>query len=267
MKTIFEFDSYRKYLTHRFSQMPKKGHGQLKRLALALRVSPPFLSQVLSGKRGIRLEHALLVAKFLGLRRLETDYLLGLVQFEEAGSPALKEHFRGTLQSMKIESGDSEKPAKDRALTLQEQAQYYSNWYYSAAHVAVSIPSLRTFDALSERLEIEKPILRSVLDFLVQTGLCTRRGEHYEISVERTSIDRNSLMIDRHLLNWRAYGSEHVPKSKPKDLFFSLPMTIDAKAANEIRAILVEAIDRTHKLLEDASSEVLYCMNIDWFEV
>ncbi len=79
---IFKYDNYIKFLENYLSQLPKKGRGELNRIAQFAGVHPSLMSQVLSGSKNLSLEQAQLVAEYLGLTHLESEFFMTLVQLQ-----------------------------------------------------------------------------------------------------------------------------------------------------------------------------------------
>jgi plasmid maintenance system antidote protein VapI len=94
MKTIsiFDYESYKEYFAKRIESMPRKGHGQLSRLASQLGVPPVTVSQIFKGDRELTLDQALEVSGFLGLSTAEQEYLFLLVQKARAVTAKLTTH-------------------------------------------------------------------------------------------------------------------------------------------------------------------------------
>ena len=51
-----------------------------------------------------------------------------------------------------------------------------------------------------------------------------------------------------------------------RDLFYSSPMSLGRKDAEKIREVLVQAVERAVGIMRPSPSEVVRCLNIDWFE-
>lgn len=50
------------------------------------------------------------------------------------------------------------------------------------------------------------------------------------------------------------------------DLFFTSPMSLSKEAAEKIRQELPAFIEKISKIVIPSKSEVIRCLNIDWFE-
>lgn len=81
MRSIFSFDDYKDFVRNRIKTMPRQGHGEMSRIAKALRMHPTRVSHIFNGEMNLTGEQACDLAKHLGLSDLEADYFLALVQF------------------------------------------------------------------------------------------------------------------------------------------------------------------------------------------
>lgn len=84
-----------------------------------------------------------------------------------------------------------------------DQATYYSSWYYAAIHVAVSVPSLQSREALTQYFGLSGGLVREALSFLTSVGLLEKKGERYTQGVTRLFLGKDSPMIKKHHTNWR----------------------------------------------------------------
>jgi hypothetical protein len=53
----------------------------------------------------------------------------------------------------------------------------------------------------------------------------------------------------------------------PSELFLTLPATLTEKDVLKLRMMIVEFIEKFIGVIDTSKSEVLYCLNIDWFNV
>jgi hypothetical protein len=54
---------------------------------------------------------------------------------------------------------------------------------------------------------------------------------------------------------------------QPSELFLTMPATLTRSDAILLRSKIVEFIDEFVKVIDTSKSEVLYCFNLDWFEI
>lgn len=92
--SIFNFDSYRRYLVNHLSLLPHKGRGHISKMANAMKIQPTLMSMILSGTRELNPENAIELSIYLEHTEIESEYFLLLVQYERAGTYKLKGHFK-----------------------------------------------------------------------------------------------------------------------------------------------------------------------------
>ena len=104
MCMIFNYLSYKDFISNYFDSLPKNGRGQYKRLSEFLGISTVIVSQTLKGEREFTSENAFKTTQFLNLNPLETKYFLKLVEYQKAGHYELKKFFQDELKQLQKES-------------------------------------------------------------------------------------------------------------------------------------------------------------------
>jgi uncharacterized protein (TIGR02147 family) len=266
--TIFEFSDYRLYLRQWIASRPRKGHGEIQRLAGAIRVHPTLVSQVLAGSKHFSLEQGQELGEYLGLVELEHDYLLALLQFKRAGSAKLRAHFKLKLDGLKKTSQRlSERLPVDRLLNDQEKAIFYSDWIYSAIRLQTSVKGYDSLDALSEKFHLPRAKVGAILKFLVSCGLCIESSGRYEMGVNRTHLEQDSPFLKQHHGNWRLKSMQQASRLGADELMFTGPMSLSHADFAMFREELVVLIKRAFQIAKDSDAEQLVCLNIDWIKV
>ncbi len=77
---IFEFDDYKTIIKLLIKEMPKKGYGEVRKIAQHLRIHSTLLSQILNGDRHLTMDQAYSLSAYFGLDTIETKYFLILIQ-------------------------------------------------------------------------------------------------------------------------------------------------------------------------------------------
>ncbi|HUP58440.1 MAG TPA: hypothetical protein VM598_13360 [Bdellovibrionota bacterium] len=266
--SIFQHDDYRGFIQSRLHAMPRRGRGQIKRISEAAGLDASYLSRILRGSKGLKMEHSLPIARFLGLGALETDYLVELVRLDSAGNPELKKYSTGRLQQMREQAGmPAEEPRADHGLDARDEAIYLSNWQFDAARIATGIPGLGSIDALAEYLSLPRALVGQIVSFLLSSGLCMGSSGKLETGKKFLRLNPDSPMVARHLLNWRSAGTERLPARRPQDFFYTLSMAVSEKDADLLRKKLVGLVEEAHALSEKTIPERVACLNVDWFRV
>ena len=99
---IFAHDDYKAAIRGFVGSLPKQGRGELGRIARAIRIHPTLISQILNGSKHLTLEQACVLAEYMGLKEADSDYFLGLIEHERAGSDKLKRRIRARLDRLQV---------------------------------------------------------------------------------------------------------------------------------------------------------------------
>ena len=266
---IFEFNDYKKFLLSYLKGLPKKGHGEAGKMARSMGVNSTMVSQVLRGHTHLSQEQSFKLTKHLGLSSLETEYFMNLVSMNRAGDHETAAYFAKQLQRLQ----NLNLSIKDRLnlqsdLTEENQAQYYSHWFYSAIWLLTAIPETQTREALAQRLNLPIDMVSRTLEFLQEIGLVREEKGHYKIHGTHIHVPDTSPHVRRHHMNWRTQAIQKIETADFSNaLFFTGPTVISTKDFEKIKAVLLESLDEIQKISGPSPSEELCCLNIDWFKV
>ncbi|MCM2280353.1 MAG: TIGR02147 family protein [Bdellovibrionaceae bacterium] len=265
--SIFEFTDYKAFLKGWIAGRPKNGRGESTRMAHALGVSSTMVSQVLSGDRHLNLELADALADHLGLNEKEAEYMFLLVDYERAGTARLKARLRRRIEQAKKEAAVlANRIQKDKELSPEVMAVFYSSWLHSGIRNLSAVPGFNDVDTIAQRLTVPKAVVAQIVDFLLQHGLCVIENGKLTYGPSWTHIPATSPLIAKHHQNWRLRGFAKMDSRSDDDLFFTSPISLSVEAATEIRAMLPTMIERVQKIVRPSPSETIRCLNIDWFE-
>lgn len=264
---VFEYHEYKKCVNDWIGSQPHGGHGQLRKLALYLEINSVVMSQVFRGHRDLTLEQALGVTKFMGHSELERDYFLLLVQKNRAGSYELKSVFEKQLDTLRVTAQSLKNRVKHQKFSDEDKATFYSQWYYSAVRLGISIPSLGTVSAIADHLKLDRPLIAKVVEFLLRHKLIVQDQVGMKMGPQVTHVGHDSPFVNRHHTNWRLKSLQAMENITDLDLYYTGPMALSENAANEIRKLLVDLVEKSTKKAANSDSEVLRCLNIDWFGV
>src|SRR5688572_19195194 len=104
--TIFDFKNYKEYVRKRIHSMPKRGHGQFRKMANFLAINSVNVTQIFKGSRELSVEQACLLCEFFGFSELESQYFVGLVELARAGHHKLKQMIQKRLDAVLEKSQD-----------------------------------------------------------------------------------------------------------------------------------------------------------------
>lgn len=267
--TIFTFNDYKLWFRALTQSMPNNGRGQLRRVAEHLNISPTIVTQVFSGDRELLPDHAILLAEYLGLSKLETRFLLLLVNRARAGTPK----YRAALQEEIEEARKSAQEIKShvaRSVELTEEAKLtlYSNWYYLAIWSLVAIGGITTVQDFAKRLAVSPKKVADALQFLKKFGLVKETTEgKLEVGHTLIHLESDSPQIPRHHQSWRLKAFQSYELPFENNLMYTAPVTLSKKDAVAIREKLLKLISEAVDLIKDSPSEELYCLCMDWYKI
>lgn len=132
MNSIFDYLDYRKYLRALFEEKKKELPGFSHR-SLAMKLSlraPGHMLFVIQGKRRLTDDIALRLAAYLKLGKKESNYLLSLVRYTNAGTPAEKQYAFEELLSIR---------QRIASKVPSSSYRFYEKWYYSAIRASLDV--------------------------------------------------------------------------------------------------------------------------------
>jgi uncharacterized protein (TIGR02147 family) len=265
LPSVFSFSSYKDFVNAWIQAQPKGGRGQLGKLAKSLRIHAVVMSQVFRGSRDLTLEQAVGVADFLGLSEGERDYFWLLVNHSRAGTRELQAMIGRQLEALRRESQFLKARIKHKEMSESEKSTFYSHWYYSGIRLSASIDKLNTTEAIADFLDLDPRLVTRVLQFLRDNRLLVETGGKMQLGPQVTHVGHDSPYVSRHQTNWRLQGLKSLERGREGDLFYSGPMVLSEQDAAAIREELLTLIERTTRRAARSPSEVLRCLNLDWF--
>lgn len=267
-KNVFDFDEYKAYLAAVVAAQPHNGHGFRAKLADGIGCQRAFVSQVLQGDAHFNLEHADRVNQFLEHSEEETDFFLLLVQKDRAGSVNLRRQFERQIRRIQ----DARLVLKNRMaheteFSLEDKQRYYSSWHYGAVRIAISVPGLRTRDALAKRLRIPLKRLNEVLEFLVSRGFIRQEGDEYHDLASNMHLGNDSALIAKHHTNWRLRAMQSLDQEGPADVHYSTAISLSQEDAVKFRKLCVDFIDSLQPKIQASPEETVCSLCLDFFEL
>lgn len=267
-ESVFESRDYKAVL-RRSLDSRSGSRGYQSRLAESIQCDSAYLSRVLNGTAHLSLEQADKVNRFLGHTPEESHFFLLLVQRQRAGTPTLQEYFDAQIKQVL----DKRSVLKERlefgtTLSPEKQTTYFSSWHYSAIHLLLTVPHLRTREAISKYLGVPRGKVAEVLDFLVSCGLATDSGDSYEVGKVSIHLGNDSAMISKHHTNWRMMAIQSLDREEARELHYSSSVTLAKEDLPKVRNILVGAIEEVRKVVKNSPrEEELFCYALDLFRV
>jgi uncharacterized protein (TIGR02147 family) len=267
-KSVFNFRDYKAFIEEKIASFPNKGWGIRSQLAEFMNSQTAFISQVLNGNANLSLEQAEKVNEFFDHTRDESHYFLLLVQYARAGTSTLQSYFEEQMRQI-LEARLVLKNRLDvkQNLSREDQAIYYSAWYYAAIHILLTIPKYRTPEAMSRYLDLPVQRIIEVLEFLASVGLAEQGQEGWKIGSTRIHLSNDSPMISKHHTNWRMKAIQALEKDRDDALHYSSCISISRENAFQIKSRLIKEIEECKQIIWDSKEEELYGLSLDFFKI
>lgn len=269
MKTsVYEYRNYKRFLLDWIEDNPDGTRGQRKALADAIGCQVSHITNVFSGHAHFSPEQAEACARHVGLNTEETDYLLHLIQFDRSGTSTLRKLYEKLLDEKQKQANSLKARLKmPESLSKQDESQYYSNWYFGAVHVLLSIPEFQTREALCKKLHLSIEKIDQILEFLAKSGLCEKVGSKYQITKKQVHLDRASPLIARHHTNWRLKTLQSLEQIAESDLHYSAIVTLSDEDFQVVTGILKKSLSESLKVITNSSEKEAAIICIDLFKL
>lgn len=266
---VFQFNDIKGLLKYYISTLPKKGRGEIIKLAQYLGVSSTLISHVLSGEKNLTPEQAGRLTTYLGLNELETDYFNFLIQQERAGTHELKKFWNKKLKIIKEQSLNlANRMRSDQQLTQVQRSIFYSSPIYMAIRLYTSIGDKgKTLSEISQRFEIKPALCLDIMAFLVECGLCNETNGQYTMGPQTIFLDKTSPHLLRFHTDWRLKAINHKEEITENELMFTAPISLSKSDFELLRESTVKFIKNFLDVVHNSPAEEVACINIDFFWV
>lgn len=269
-ETIFDYQSYKTYLTDLIRSSPGRGRGMKSALAQAAQCQSTYVSQVLHGERHFSLEQAELINLHLGHSADEARFFILLVSRERAGNPALKARMSAeiTAQIEKQQNLKDRLNAKKEELSPEVQANYYRTWYNTAIHVCLTVAGLRTKEAISRALGVPAAQVTESLEFMTSVGLARKVGNEFHTGNKVVFVGRDSPFLTHHHINWRQQAIRSLELNLKDDVHYSSVISVPSKEVARLRSLFLKAIEEAREIWKaPLEGEELHSICVDFFKI
>ncbi len=267
MTSIYDFINYREYLQKWIEDLGPRGYGVKGRIAAALNISSSLVSQIFKAEKTLTPDQASDLCDFMGLVETEADYFHLLLDFDRASSHKFKEKLKKKIiQRQEHSRKISQRVPKNRVLSDEDKAIYYSSWLYTGMRNLTAVPGMDHAESIAKHLNIEVSLIHRILRFLLDKGMCKEENGKITYGPSYIYIDKDSPFINKHHQNWRFQAIQNMEKRRDGDIFFTSPMSLSHEAAEEIRKLIPNIVEKAMKISGPSDSETVACLNIDWFK-
>jgi uncharacterized protein (TIGR02147 family) len=269
---IFEFRDYGPYLTEIFGDKSRR-KGLKSKAAKFIGCHSTLISQILSGKILLNLEQAEKLNRFIGHNEEESHFFLLLIQKARSGTKQLEQYFENQLEQIrKARLNLKKRVGKTETISEEDELRYYSNWHNAAVHVALSIPQLIHAEEISEALGIPLAQVRSILTFLLKTGMAIphpKDSRGFAIGPKHIHLGADSTHIRNHHVNWRVKSIQSLDQdaSSERGLHYSSAVTLSKSDVEKIKEMLITNLKSMNTVIAASKEEAIYGLNFDFFNL
>ncbi|PIU00465.1 MAG: hypothetical protein COT74_05930 [Bdellovibrionales bacterium CG10_big_fil_rev_8_21_14_0_10_45_34] len=265
---IYEYRDYKSCLVDLLEAGESSGRGKRKQLADFIGCQVSHISNVTSGSGHFNQEQAEAAARFFGLNNYETEFFLLLIQFERAGTAALKSFIERQLDHRQKKFTTLKRRLKiPESLPAEAEALYYSSWHYGAVHILLSVQQLQTRELIASKLEIPQTKVDEILSFLTQSGICKKEGQRYQLIRPLLHLDKSSPHIIRHHSNWRLKSLLSLDRMNENDLRYSAAFTLSQKDYSYVKERLTKALSEIFETIKVSDEEDAAVICLDLFKL
>jgi uncharacterized protein (TIGR02147 family) len=264
---VFDFENYKEFLAAKIREN-KATVGYKSQISRAMKSPPSFLSQVLHGSVHLSGDHAYRLAQFWNLAANERDYFLDLVQLARAGTPDYRSHLKQRLDLLRKKSLDlSERFQQPKIGQIENEWFYYSNWYFGAIHMLLTIPGFQRSLKISERLHIPVELVNEILNSLKSAGLAENKSDQWQVTQKSIHLNKESVVSSMNHILWRQRAIHSLEQPWKNGFHYSGLHTLSQKDMERVRSVLTQTIEEVREVVEPSPEEKLAVFNCDWFEI
>lgn len=262
---LFQFSDYRKVLDALIECSPTK----IRRgdLARAAGCSSSWMTRVFDGSVQMTLDQLLGVATYFHLNEIETDYLLGLLEYERAATILLKTRIKSKLDGIKKEATELRIPVKGETnLSESDSIKYYSSWYFAAIHVATMMQKISVFE-LAEKFGLAEVSIQNVLSELESMGLVQAQSGKWQATALNFHLPAKSPLAKMGHVNWRNRTINHLQNPSSEGLHYSGPHCLSFKDISVVSEKLKAALMECRQIIEDSPADTMAVLCLDWYRL
>lgn len=261
----FSFDDYKEYI-HAQMASSTKLRGLVSEMADACGCQRSYFSQVIHSHIHLTPDHALALAEYLNLSKTESKYFCLLVDLARAATPKLKRNIQEELSDLKKQNENLSQRFKKQSVEPGErELLYYSAWYYSAAHVLLTIPKFQSTEAISQKIGLPAAQVQKILHDLERQNFIKRDGKKWLHVVGDIHLPKKSLLNVVNHQNWRTQAVLQSQRPESDGVHYTSVASLSAKDFEKIKSQILELIDQSRKIISDSPEEELACLTLDWF--
>jgi uncharacterized protein (TIGR02147 family) len=222
----------------------------------------------LAGTAHLTNEQAFAMGKSWGLDDEAIEYLGGLVQMGRSATKEYRLYWEQKLRALsKRKEQLSERITTSRTLTGEEQARYYSTWFYPAIHTLASIKSLQNVNALTARLNLPRETVARAIAELAKMGLISVDGDKVATCEHDVHTKSSGLMVSHHAI-WRNIANQRLQDQEPgSNYHYTALYGLSEKDVLKLKDLIAQFIRDTRAIVAPSKEETAVCLAVDMFQL
>lgn len=263
---IYDYTDYRAYVSETLAGK-EFGRGARNQLAQHLNCQSSFISQVLSGKSELSLEHAIQVNGFFGHEGDEGDFFMAMVQLSRAGSHDLEVYFQKLLEKLRTKKMQVENVVWQKELSKEDVLGLYGDWVRISMFLLSGIKKYSNVDQLRTRMQVSEKEFGEALSFLEKVGLVVRKGEEVQMGESKIHLKKDSPYAQTVSVLVRQKVLEKLKVSDPESLNYGAHFAVSEKAYKEMKKQALDFIANWSETMnKDSEPEKLCTVVLDLVE-
>ena len=259
----FSYNNYKDLLNALVSSHPR---GTKRQLAAFCKCQESYMSSVLNGSTHLNNEQIEAACRYFRLTDAECQFVLLLLQENRSSTPQLKAQLTKMLEKHRKEHERLQDVLEiKKTLAAEDQARYYSNWYYAAVHMLLLIKDYRRADKIAKKLGLSVSLAMEILEFLVSIGAAAKNLDTYSANQSQLHLDGSSPFILNHHRNWRLKTIQSLEIKQEQDLHYSGVVTISKDDFQKVRDIISSSLKKSVEVIRKSNDEELAAICIDLY--
>jgi uncharacterized protein (TIGR02147 family) len=269
---IFKNTDYREIILDKVKHSKNwKAPLNLKVLARAARIQPPYLTKVLKKQADLSQDQAFLIAETLQLSENEKKYFFLLVDYGKCGLDERKKQIADKIEAFREKALKIEKNVRapkekgDTSHTLL----YHLNPLCQVVHMALTIPAFnKNPQKIAERLGISSQVLSECLTTLVNAKIISiQSNKSIEVLKKSLHLPKSSPLFEARQTLMRCTVADSYRRGEiNSDSSFQVTFSADPETAIEIRNLLNQTLRRIEALVQKSTEENIYQLSFDLFK-
>lgn len=242
--------------------------GQLTRAAEALNCQRSYLSRVISEKLQITPDHAFKLSRFWRLKLEEKAYFQLLVEHDRSVDADYRNHLKSQINEMREKHSSIQERTQRTSLSTESiQANYFSNWIWSAIHFLTSIPEFQSVASLCDRLGLKKETVVRYLRALAEQGFVENKNGRWIYKVGEFHIPKNSHLVVLHHQNWRNRAVLDAQNAESSSIHFTGVHTLSVPDYERLRELLLTFLEEANQIAGPSESQEAVALTCDLFRI